>query len=240
MSGSAHATLVVGFLLGLKHATDVDHIVAVSTLVSDTTGARHAARVGALWGLGHLLTILALGSSLIVLRVSLTARVQWALELLVALVLIWLGVRTIRKCFAGRYHFHRHRHGELVHTHLHFHAYGEPGHQHDSELHAHSSPVTAQSLLVGMAHGLAGTAGLALLVLGSIASRALGFAYLLVFGFGALTGMTAFSALLGLPFARARAALTWLNAMRLTAGAGSGILGAALTYRAFLPQSWPF
>jgi len=121
MDNSVSATLLVGFLLGLKHATDTDHIVAVSTLVSDTTGARRAARVGAYWGLGHLMTIFVVGSALIVLRVGMASRVQWALDLMVALVLMWLGVRTIRKCFIGRYHFHRHEHGRIAHTHLHFH-----------------------------------------------------------------------------------------------------------------------
>jgi len=243
MGNSISATLLVGFLLGLRHATDTDHIVAVSTLVSDTTGARRAARVGAYWGLGHLMTIFVVGSALIVLRVGMTSRVQWTLDLMVALVLMWLGVRTIRKCFIGRYHFHRHEHGEVVHRHLHFHAHSESSHQHDSESHLHARRGLghgAQPLIVGMAHGLAGTAGLALLVLSSIPSRAVGVAYLLVFGLGALTGMAAFSALLGLPFARAAARLTWLNAMRLVAGAGSGILGAVLAYRAFFPQSWPF
>ncbi|MFY9585719.1 MAG: hypothetical protein WAR21_14625, partial [Candidatus Acidiferrales bacterium] len=90
------------------------------------------------------------------------------------------------------------------------------------------------------AHGLAGTAGLALLVLSSIPSPSLGVAYLLVFGLGALLGMAAFGALLGMPLARAKSRLAWLDAIRLAAGAASSVLGAALTRRAFLPQSWPF
>lgn len=91
-----------------------------------------------------------------------------------------------------------------------------------------------------MAHGLAGTAGLTLLVLTSIPSRFLGLLYLLIFGLGALTGMAAFGALLGVPLARATSRLIWLRAVRLAAGAGSSILGAVLTRHAFLPQSWPF
>ncbi len=243
METSVTATLLVGFLLGLKHATDADHIAAVSTLVSDTAGPKRAARVGAYWGLGHLLTIFAAGSALIVVGARMPPRAQWAFDLLVALVLLGLGIRTVRKCLTGRYHFHTHPHGGLFHAHLHFHAASEPGHEHDSEAHLHTSRRFrngAQPLLVGIAHGLAGTAGLALLVLSSIPSRMLGLAYLLFFGLGALAGMAAFSALLGVPFARAGARLNWLNALRLAAGAGSGILGAVLAYRALLPQSWPF
>src|SRR5712692_9229703 len=179
MDASAAVTLLVGFALGLKHSTEADHVVAVSALVS------------ALWGLGHLLTLFAAGAVLITLRVRVPPQVEWALELLVAVVLLWLGVHTIRKCFAGRYHFHLHRHGARAHAHLHFHSRSEAGHEHAS----HAGAAAARDvrrrapLLVGMAHGLAGTAGLALLVLSSIPSRSLGVVYLLVFGLGALLGM---------------------------------------------------
>jgi sulfite exporter TauE/SafE len=246
MDASASVTLLVGFALGLKHSTEADHVVAVSTLVSDAGGsgnsARRSALVGAMWGLGHLLTLFAAGAVLIMLRVRVPPQVEWALELLVAVVLLWLGVHTIRKCFAGRYHFHLHRHGAHAHAHLHFHSRSEAGHEHAS----HAGAAAARGvrrrapLLVGMAHGLAGTAGLALLVLSSIPSRSLGVAYLLVFGLGALLGMAAFGALLGMPLARVKSRLAWLDAIRLAAGAASSVLGAVLTRRAFLPQSWPF
>ena len=236
-------TLLVGFVLGMKHSTEADHVAAVSTLVSETSSTDHAARVGAWWGLGHLLTILVAGGTLLALRVRMNARIEWALELLVALVLIALGVRTIRNCFRGRYHFHAHEHHSRIHTHLHFHPRNEPGHRHDSPTHLHVRAERGhgiRSMLVGMGHGLAGTAGLALLVLGSIPSRALGLAYLATFGLGALAGMAAFSAVLGLPLARAAERLGWLYAMRLATGTASSLLGALLTYQAFLPRSLPF
>jgi len=246
MDASSSATLLVGFALGLKHATDADHVVAVSALVSDTSAPgtpRRGVLIGALWGLGHLLTVFAAGGVLVLLRVRMPPRVEWALELLVALVLIWLGVHTIRRCFTGRYHFHTHQHGAHAHAHLHFHARGSPGHEHASHASASSGRDMGRGagpLLVGMAHGLAGTAGLTLLVLTSIPSRVLGLLYLLVFGLGALTGMAAFSAMVSVPLARATSRLAWLHAMRLLAGAASSILGAVLTWRAFLPHSWPF
>jgi hypothetical protein len=243
METSAIATLLVGFVLGLQHATDVDHIAAVTTLASDAGSARRSAAVGALWGLGHMLTLFVAGSALIVLRVKMSGEMEWSLELAVAFVLIWLGVHTIRKCFTGRFHFHTHEHAGHAHSHLHFHAKSEPGHQHD----AHAAKLLRRGfddgpapVLVGMAHGLAGTGALALVVLTSIPSRLLGVSYLLVFGIGALVGMAAFSAMLGLPIARAAQRVTWLNALRFAAGAMSGLLGAVLTYRAFLPASFPF
>jgi high-affinity nickel permease len=243
MESTALATLFVGFALGLRHSTDADHIAAVSTLVSESTDARHGMRVGAWWGLGHLLTIFLLGSILIALRVELSARVEWALELLVAFVLIALGVRTILLCFRGRYHFHRHSHGQREHSHLHFHAKSEAGHRHDAHaMAAAPRPVGrgVRSLLVGMIHGLAGTAGLALLVLGSIPSPVLGVSYLMVFGLGALLGMVVFSAILGVPFRRAAGRLKWLFRLRLAAGTASAALGAFLVWSAFRPGEFPF
>jgi ABC-type nickel/cobalt efflux system permease component RcnA len=242
MDTSSLITLAVGFALGLRHATDADHIVAVSTLVSDAGGARRGARIGAFWGAGHLLTVFAVGSVLVLLRLKIPPRVEWALELGVAFVLIGLGVWTIRKCLTGRYHFHSHQHGERAHAHLHFHAASTLAHEHNS----HSPRLShgRTPLLVGMAHGLAGTAGLALLVLTSIPTRTLGILYLIVFGSGALAGMALFGMVLGgamaLPITQQANRLKWLNAMRLVAGTSSGLLGAVLAYRAFFPHAWPF
>lgn len=243
MQTSVLATLLVGFVLGLQHATDTDHLVAVTTLASDARSPKRSAVVGALWGLGHLFTLFVVGSVLIFLRVRVSARVEWALELVVALVLIWLGVHTIWKCFTGSFHFHTHKHGGHPHAHLHFHAKSEPGHTHEAHagVREHSDASRGPtSVLVGMAHGLAGTGALALLVLTSIPSRVLGIAYLVVFGFGALVGMAVFSALLGLPLSRAARQAAWLNAVQIGAGAMSSVVGAVLTYRAFLPVAFPF
>lgn len=238
MSGNIFATLLVGFALGMQHATETDHIVAVTALASHAPGPRRSVLTGAFWGFGHLLTLFAVGSGLILLRVKMSAPLVWALELVVSLVLIWLGVHTIRKCFTGRFHFHIHQHGDLAHAHLHFHAHSEPGHSH--EAHAAMRSHGPTSVLIGMAHGLAGTGALALVVLASIPSRVLGIAYLLVFGTGALVGMVIFSALVGLPLSRAARRAVWLNAMRFAAGALSGGVGVVLTYRAFLPHTFPF
>lgn len=236
-------SILLGFALGLQHATDSDHIVAVTALASENGSARRSALTGAFWGLGHLLTLFLVGSALILLRVRMSPRLDWALELLVALTLIWLGVHTVRKCFAGRYHFHAHEHGGRAHAHLHFHPEAEPGHVHDA--HAwknvpHGLGHGSTAVLVGMAHGLAGSGGLALLVLASIPSRLLGLVYLIVFGVGALTGMVVFSALLGLPFSQAAKRVMWVKVMRIAAGSASGLLGVVLAYRALLPGAFPF
>jgi high-affinity nickel permease len=247
MEAPTLATLLIGFALGLRHATDADHLAAVSTLVSTARDPRHGLRIGVLWGLGHMATVFLFGSLLIALHLEPAPAVEWTFELVVAAVLVWLGARTLRQGLNGRFHFHKHRHGPFEHTHLHHHPRGEVEHTHDAHAWAAAGDLARrlrrgdlQSLLVGMAHGLAGTAGLALLVLGSIPSRVLGLLYLTVFGAGALLGMVAFSALLGMPLARASRRLAWLSALQMTAGTVSAGLGAALIWRAFLPAARPF
>jgi ABC-type nickel/cobalt efflux system permease component RcnA len=243
--------LLVAFVLGLKHSTEADHIAAVSTLVTDTRGAHRGALVGAFWGLGHLVTLFLAGATLILLHIRMSPRLEWSLEFLVALVLIGLGIRTLRRAFRGRYHFHEHQHGGRVHAHIHFHAPEKAPAEHGehapvSEHHGVPKPGTrAQGhglgpMFVGMAHGLAGTAGLMLLILATIPSRLFGVVYLLVFGSGALVGMAGFGALLGAPLGRVAERLGWLRAARFAAGAASCGLGCFLAYRALLPGAFPF
>ena len=206
MEASIVATLLVAFALGLRHATDADHMAAVAALASNAPDVTCSMRIGALWGLGHMATICAFGAVLITLRVRLSAAVEWTFELIVALVLVALGARTIVKCFTGRYHFHRHYHGPLAHWHLHFHPRHGTAEEHDAHALASSRArrlEQSRALLVGMAHGFAGTAGLALLVLSTIPSRAVAVAYLVLFGLGALVGMAAFGAIVSVPLARA-------------------------------------
>jgi ABC-type nickel/cobalt efflux system permease component RcnA len=176
---------------------------------------------------------------------------QWSLEFLVALVLIGLGIRTLVRASRGQYHFHQHEHGGSVHAHVHFHAMEKAATEHGVEALSgthHGVPEAgAQAkrhgvgpMLVGMAHGLAGTAGLMLLVLATIPSRLFGIVYLLVFGMGALIGMAGFGALLGAPLGRAAERLGWLRAVRFAAGAASCGLGCFLVYEALLPGAFPF
>ena len=237
MDSADSATLLLSFALGIKHATDADHIVAVSTLLAGTRGARRGAALGACWGAGHLLTVLAAGGALVALRLRVPPGVEWGLELAVALVLVALGLRTIHHGLTGRYHFHEHQHGGHIHAHLHFHPGCAPGHEHASH-----NPLrhAAKPLALGMLHGLAGTAGLTLLVLSSIPSRPFGLLYLLVFGLGALAGMAAFSALLSWPLERASGHLRGLHSIRLAAGTASAVFGAFLTHRALVSLAWPF
>lgn len=244
------AQFLLGFILGLRHSADADHVVAVSGLLTQVTGdgpAKHkrflAARIGALWGLGHLLAVFVAGCAVIALQSRFPAWLAWSLEILVAAVLVALGVNAIRKSLAGHYHFHFHRHGGPQHAHVHFHPTKKPhdAHAHDAHLAASlaAHPHWKGPLSLGLLHGLAGTASLALLVLATIPSPWVGVAYLLTFGFGALLGMAVLSTVLSLGLGNSTRT-RWFRSVRLAAGTVSAAFGAFLIYQALAPAALPF
>jgi len=207
--------LSLGFALGMAHATDADHVIAVSTIVGDRTrtdgrteaggplgwlaravsALKTAVRVGSMWGLGHTLTVLAVGGVLVGFRLVMPASLGLGLELCVAIMLIALGVLSLQKLHAP---------------------------------HAHASRGPLRSFGVGVVHGLAGSAAVALAVLSEVDSPALGMAYLGVFGLGTVLGMTLITSALVMPFAlslRSGRTLLWVQR---GAGALSLVFGVAL------------
>jgi len=205
MQNSILLTLGLGFSLGLKHATEADHLAAVSTIVSERKSLWESARVGAIWGLGHSVSLFAAGLLVIVLGIAIPARVASLLEFCVALMIVTLGSRllyiTLRR--NQRMHVHLHTHEGRAHRHLHFHQ-GSDGHPvTQSHEGLHSGLSRWRTFLVGIVHGLAGSAALTLLVLTEVMQRGsvlLGLSYLLIFGIGSIGGMTIMSGLIGLPF----------------------------------------
>jgi ABC-type uncharacterized transport system, permease component len=193
--------LSIGLLFGLKHATEVDHIVAISTIVSRHRNVFRSAIVGALWGAGHTVSLLVMGAIVLSLRIAIPERVSNWLEFGVALMIIGLGVSALLRR-NSEVHIHQHSHDGLAHTHVHFH---EKESQHQPNSHAAHSHAIARvgwkPVLVGMLHGLAGSGALTLLVLTQISSSLLGFLYVATFGFGSIVGMLVMSGLIGLPFA---------------------------------------
>jgi high-affinity nickel-transport protein len=192
---SALSIAVLGFLLGVRHAVDPDHVVAMSTIATRTRSLRRAAGVGALWGIGHTLTILLVGGAIIALKVAISPRVGLAMEFSVALMLIALGFQNVMSA----------RKTEAP------------------------SPSTARPFLVGMVHGMAGSAAVVLLVLATVSDPRWAFAYLALFGFGTVLGMTIVTASIALPASlavrRVRSARRWLT---LASGVASVVLGVLL------------
>ena len=220
------AITVVGFVLGMRHATDPDHVIAVTTIVSRQRSVRSAALVGVLWGIGHTLTILTVGAAIILFNVIIPPRLGLTMELAVGIMLIVLGVlnltgvtRWVTERFtpgvAGG-HSHPHAHGDYVHTHVHGHHHGDHGHSEDAtplakldrtfsnaggRIRKHLGLYQAlRPLLVGIVHGLAGSAAVALLVLATIHNSAWGVLYLLIFGAGTIAGMMLTTAALAVPY----------------------------------------
>jgi ABC-type nickel/cobalt efflux system permease component RcnA len=192
--------IALGFVLGMRHATDPDHVVAVATIVSRQRNLGRAALIGAFWGLGHTLTIFVVGAGIILFNLVIPARVGLSMELSVGIMLIILGfinvssfMRTIpsedEEVCAGEDaigHSHEHRHGDLVHSHSHDNesVIGMDRLFGRSNLYQHLRP-----LAIGIVHGLAGSAAVALLVLATIRNAHWAIAYLLVFGIGTIAGM---------------------------------------------------
>ncbi|MGI8960914.1 MAG: hypothetical protein ACR2IV_14355 [Bryobacteraceae bacterium] len=209
-SMGAWAVLMFGLILGLKHATEADHVVAVSSIVSEHRKIAKVALIGGLWGVGHTITLLAVGIVVLVLGISIPERISQYLEFGVGLMIIGLSGSALARAVRGRtdVHVHTHSHVSREHSHLHFHEHGTE-HNHSFDNHSHSiSRVGLKPVMVGAMHGLAGSAALTLLVLTQIRSVLVGISYLLLFGIGSLLGMMAVSTIIGVPFA--------LSARRLT------------------------
>lgn len=201
---SAFALLGFGLVFGLKHATEADHIVAVSTIVSEQRSLLRSAKVGALWGVGHTVSLILVGIIVLALRVAVPESVAKWLEFCVALMIIVLGLSALLRAFGQRrrdMHLHQHKHDDVSHVHLHFHEH-ETEHKGLVATHSHTvSRIGLKPFIVGAMHGLAGSAALTLLVLTQVDSTALGLMYLAVFGVGSIAGMLLMSGLIGLPFA---------------------------------------
>lgn len=194
--------LAVSFGLGLKHATEPDHLAAVSTIVSERRNIWSASLIGALWGVGHTISLFVAGILVIFLHFEISERLAQILEFCVALMLIGLGIDTLRKVLrGGQIHWHTHRHGGVTHVHPHVHEAAD-AHSHNDTHSAthHGLKLGPRPLLVGMVHGMAGSGALMLLILSTISSTGVGIAYLLIFGAGSIGGMMIMSFLVGLPF----------------------------------------
>ena len=240
------AILGFGFLLGMRHAADPDHVVAVSTIVARTRKLGTAWLLGAVWGLGHSATILAVGAAIIVLRVAVPPRLGLALEGCVGLALIVLGALNMAGRRAGPSGLERHSHAHDHHDPEHRHGLLEEEGEHSRE-HSHlAEPKLGwlsrhvrdaglvqllRAALVGLVHGLAGSAAAALLVLAAIPTPKTAMLYLLVFAAGTLAGMLLLSALMEL--AMAKLAAWWKTAERSLAfatGLLSLLFGLSILY----------
>ena len=225
--------LGLGLLYGLKHATEVDHIVAVSAIVTEHRKLTRAAIVGGLWGAGHTASLIIVGTAVLALKIAVPDLIADWLEFGVALMIIVLGVAAVRRALHSRadVHLHTHAHGDLLHAHIHFHEEGAPEEK-APFFHSHAiAQVGLKPLIVGAMHGLAGSAALTLLVLTQIKSAWLGLIYLGVFGIGSMVGMLVMSGLVGLPIVLSSRKLNGVHyGLQVLAGAVSIVFGIWYAY----------
>ncbi len=207
MQSGALLALTLGFLLGLKHATDADHVVAVSTIVSEYRNAWRGIWVGVSWGLGHSTPLLVLGVIILLLKDAVLDRyedVAPILEFGVAIMLVFLGVQVFWNLRRGRLHVHEHTHDEAHHLHIHATHESDAGAEVEAP-HGFFRPgkpfFRAKSYLIGIVHGLAGSAAVMLVLLPEIELFWVGVGYLVLFGVGTMLSMAAITLLLGIPFA---------------------------------------
>jgi hypothetical protein len=226
MAASVVAALGLGFLLGLTHALDADHVAAVGTLVSESRGLRRSSLLGASWGLGHSASLLGAGLLVLGLRFTIPPRFSAAAEFAVGLMLVGLGARAIWKVLREkRLHWHLEEYHGVPHLHVHAHRVPEGA----PHVHPHLFPLQRRPFLVGCLHGLAGSGPLTLLVLSTFSSPLAGLAYLGLFSLGSVAGMTLLTGLLSLPVAYAlHRGATFARQVRMAAGAISLVLGLAL------------
>lgn len=232
MNESLSLALGLGFLLGLRHATEADHLVAVTTIVSEQRSVWRSSLVGVLWGVGHTASLFVAGVIVIFSQREIPERLAAWLEFAVALMIIFLGSRILYLLLQKRrqLHLHSHAHDGHTHKHLHFHDTENAHVIADKNHHSHQTrKVGIKPLIIGMVHGLAGSAVLTLLVLTEVmrgGSRVLGLAYLLLFGIGSIGGMLLMSALISLPFIYSDKYFERINTpLRLVAGLGSVAFG---------------
>lgn len=252
--------LALGFFLGMRHATDPDHVIAISTIVSRHRTTRGAAAVGIAWGLGHSITILLVGAGIVLFGWVIPTRLGLSMELAVGVMLVVLGLANLRELFRAfkpsvpaiaignehthsheheQVHSHAHRHGDYVHTHP---------HRHDPESHPHKPEQTplawldrhfagirayqlSRPLVIGIVHGLAGSAAVALLVMAALANPRWAILYLLIFGMGTIVGMMLITLAIAVPFAYGGRQPRFAGRLRLAAGLISVGFGFFLIYQ---------
>jgi sulfite exporter TauE/SafE len=180
MTGSLFSILLLGFLLGIKHAIEPDHVIAVSTIASQSKNIRRSVFAGVYWGIGHTATLFIFGMFLIIAKNTITNTVALSLEFIVGIMLFTLGLSSIFSLLKQHNHLHTHPHTSTE--------IKENGRAH------------IKSFMIGLVHGLAGSAAMVLLTMSTVSNAWQGALYILIFGCGTVVGMLCFSTVIGLPF----------------------------------------
>ena len=223
--------LIFGFLLGLRHAVEADHVAAVASMATRSTSLAEGIRLGATWGMGHTLTLLLFGSIVIFSDSLIPETMALSLEFVVGIMLVALGVDVIYKMRKERIHFHVHEHADgIKHFHAHSHA-NDGAHSDSAHEHQHKKKFPLRPLFVGMMHGMAGSAALIILTLQTVQTPAMGFVYILIFGLGSVAGMAMMAMLIMIPLRHSAKRLTHVYGhLQTTIGIATLGLGVYVMY----------
>ena len=222
--------LTLAILVGMSHALEADHVAAVSSMASRQTSVKQIVRTGAVWGLGHTLTLMLFAGAAIIFGFAISDGLSGILEFVVGVMLVGLGGHIIYRLWRDRVHFHVHSHGTDQHFHAHSHAGEVQEHTESSHDHDHK-PFPVRTLLVGMMHGMAGSAALLVLTASTAPTITSGFLYVVLFGIGSMFGMAALSALIAVPISYSARMLTWANrSIQGATGLGTMALGLFVMY----------
>jgi len=204
--------LYVAFFIGMSHALEADHVVAVSAIATGQKKWTTVVRTGAVWGLGHCITLISFAGIALGLNLAINDKMAGLLEFFVGIMLIGLGAHILYRLIRDRVHFHFHKHDQQI-NHIHAHSHAVDGAiPHETLAHTHEhAKLPLRTLLVGMMHGMAGSAALLILTTSAAPSPFTGIIYVLLFGIGSLAGMVVLSAAIAVPIALSARFLTWGN-----------------------------
>ncbi|NQU61583.1 MAG: urease accessory protein [Rhodospirillales bacterium] len=226
--------LFLGFFIGMHHALEADHVAVVASVSAGERSVSRVVRHGVVWGIGHTVTLLVVGGGVVLLGAAVPSFISGGLaqglEAAVGVMLIALGGHVLYRLVRDRIHFHLHRHsGGVSHLHAHSHLGEQARHNPNRHSHEHTSRFPVRTLLVGMMHGMAGSAALLVLTAASIGPSPLGLFYVALFGVGSIIGMAALSVVIAVPLAYTAKSLTWGNwGLQSLVGAGTVILGVVV------------
>ena len=225
--------LLLGLFIGMQHAFEADHIAAVASIAVRKSSVGRIVRHGAVWGIGHTITLMTFAGTALFLDHAIDEVFSAMLELGVGVLLVGLGSHLLYRLWRDRVHFHAHRHANGVqHLHAHSHRDDREGHLASKHDHAHPGGAPVRTLLVGMVHGLAGSAVLLVLTTATVNDPVTGMIYIAIFGFGSVLGMAALSAFIAIPLSYSARALTWVNrGLQGAVGAATVVLGLAIVLR---------
>ena len=227
--------LLLGFFAGMGHALEADHLAAVGTMAGSGEGRARLVLRGAVWGLGHTLTLFAICTAVIMFSMALTPERAAALEFGVGAMLVLLAADVLRRLRAQRVHFHAHQHdGQRRHIHAHSHLGAAEPHDRDPHRHRHAQGFPLRALAVGLMHGAAGSAALVALALGTTEAPAAALSYVAIFGIGSMAGMATLSFVAAWPLTVLERTASWMHAAAQLAiaavAAGIGLTVIARTW----------